>query len=55
MGVSHWIVNERGASNIKVKDLFNVLLGTQDVRIFSVSCMSIWEGEVKDIPQEYFW
>lgn len=41
-------------SNIKVKDLFNVLIGAQDVRIFSASCISIWEGEVKDIPQEYF-
>lgn len=39
---------------MKVKDLFNVLLGNQDVRIFSAGCKSIWEGEVKDIPQEYF-
>lgn len=38
---------------MKVKDLFNVLLGNQDVRIFS-DRISIWEGEVKDIPQEYF-
>lgn len=39
---------------MKVKDLFNVLLGNQDVRIFSVGNISIWEGEVKDIPHEYF-
>lgn len=39
---------------MEVKDLFNVLLGNQDVRIFSVGHTSIWEGEVKDIPQEYF-
>nr|DAE70870.1 MAG TPA: hypothetical protein [Caudoviricetes sp.] len=39
---------------MKVKDLFNVLLGNQDVRIFSVGHISIWEGEVKDIPHEYF-
>lgn len=39
---------------MKVKDLFNVLLGNQDVRIFSAGCIPIWEGEVKDIPQEYF-
>lgn len=39
---------------MKVKDLFNVLLGNQDVRIFSAGRTSIWEGEVKDIPQEYF-
>lgn len=39
---------------MKVKDLFNVLLGNQDVRIFSTGRISIWEGEVKDIPQEYF-
>ena len=37
---------------MEVKDLFNVLLGNQDVRIFSAG--RIWEGEVKDIPQEYF-
>lgn len=39
---------------MKVKDLFNVLLGNQDVRIFSAGRISIWEGEVKGIPQEYF-
>lgn len=39
---------------MEVKDLFNVLLDNQDVRIFSVGHISIWEGEVKDIPQEYF-
>lgn len=46
------IENEREVSNTKVKDLFNVLLGAQDVRIFSAG--NIWEGEVKDIPREYF-
>lgn len=30
------------------------LLGAQDVRIFSVGHISIWEGEFKDIPHEYF-
>jgi hypothetical protein len=39
---------------MKVKDLFNVLLGAQDVRIFSTGKISIWEGEFKDIPHEYF-
>lgn len=39
---------------MKVKDLFNVLLGIQDVRIFSDGLMSLWKGEVKDIPREYF-
>lgn len=39
---------------MKVKDLFNELLGNQDVRIFSAGRKSIWYGEVKDIPQEYF-
>lgn len=39
---------------MKVKDLFNVLLGAQDVRIFSAGHISMWEGEVKDIPHEYF-
>ena len=32
---------------MKVKDLFNVLLGIQDVRIFSDGRISIWEGDVK--------
>lgn len=39
---------------MKVKDLFNVLLGAQDVRIFSTGKILIWEGEFKDIPHEYF-
>lgn len=40
---------------MKVKDLFDVLIGTEDVRIFTAGRPSIWgEGEVKDIPQEYF-
>lgn len=39
---------------MKVKDLFNVLLGAQDVRIFSIGKIPIWEGEFKDIPHEYF-
>lgn len=39
---------------MKVKDLFNVLLGAQDVRIFSAGHISIWGGEVKYIPHEYF-
>lgn len=39
---------------MKVKDLFSVLLRSQDIRIFSAGHISIWEGEVKDIPREYF-
>ena len=39
---------------MKVKDLFKCLLCNQDVIIFSVCHRSIWEGEVKDIPHEYF-
>lgn len=39
---------------MKVKDLFNVLLGIQGVRIFSDERISLWEGEVEDIPKEYF-
>lgn len=30
------------------------LLGVQDVRIFSAGRISMWEGEVKGIPHEYF-
>lgn len=30
---------------MKVKDLFDVLIGTEDVRIFTAGCSSIWEGE----------
>lgn len=39
---------------MKLKDLFNVLLGAQDVRIFSAGVISMWEGEFKEIPHEYF-
>lgn len=39
---------------MKLKDLFNVLLGAQDVRIFSAGAISMWEGEFKEIPHEYF-
>lgn len=39
---------------MKLKDLFNVLLGHQDVRIFSAGAISMWEGEFKEIPHEYF-
>lgn len=31
---------------MKLKDLFNVLLGAQDVRIFSAGAISMW-GEVR--------
>ena len=39
---------------MKLKDLFNVLLNEQDVIIFSGGAISMWGGEFKDIPHEYF-
>lgn len=39
---------------MKVKDLFGVLLGSQDVSLYNSCGILEWEGEFKHIPQRYF-
>lgn len=39
---------------MKVKDLFEVLLGSQDVTLYNSCGILEWEGEFKHIPQRYF-
>lgn len=39
---------------MKIKDLFGVLLTSQDVRLYNACGILEWEGEFKHIPQRYF-
>lgn len=39
---------------MKIKDLFGVLLTSQDVSLYNACCILEWEGEFKHVPHRYF-
>lgn len=39
---------------MKVQDLFQVLLGSQDVSLYNACGILEWEGEFKHVPHRYF-
>lgn len=39
---------------MKVKELFGVLVNTEDVRLYNSDGIFVWEGEFKEIPPIYF-
>jgi hypothetical protein len=39
---------------MKIKELFGVLLNSEDVSLYNPWGILEWEGEFKDIPQQYF-
>lgn len=39
---------------MKIKDLFGVLLTSQDVSLYNACGVLEWEGEFKHVPHRYF-
>jgi hypothetical protein len=39
---------------MKIKDLFGVLLTSQDVSLYNACDILEWEGEFKHVPHRYF-
>lgn len=39
---------------MKVKDLFGILLNSEDVSLYKTGDLFLWEGEFKEIPSLYF-